>query len=61
VPDTRLSADLHAAEDELARYRTLLALVAAWINNPAYDHATRTDLAHALGLPAPRPDHPAPR
>jgi hypothetical protein len=61
VPDTRLRADLHAAENELARYRALLALVAAWIHNPAYDHATRTALAKALGLPSPRPDGPEPR
>jgi multisubunit Na+/H+ antiporter MnhG subunit len=51
-----LAAALHTAENELARYRALLALVAAWIHNPAYDHATRAALAHHLGLPAPTPE-----
>lgn len=44
---------LHAAEDELALRRGLLATVTAWINNPAHDHAARLDLANHLGLPAP--------
>lgn len=43
-----------ATEDELARMRHVMARVAAFINNPAHDHHTRTNLAEHLGLPAPR-------
>jgi hypothetical protein len=45
---------LQAAEDELAQTRHLRALVAAWINDNTHDHAARTALAQALGLPEPR-------
>lgn len=44
---------LTAAENELARYRALYALLTAWIHNPTHDHTTRTDLARHLGLPEP--------
>ena len=51
---TPRSDALRAAEDELQRLRGALALVAAWINNPAHDHKARRSLAKNIGLPAPR-------
>lgn len=45
---------LHGAEDDLARLRTALAQVTAWINNPNNDPAARSALAQHLGLPEPR-------
>ncbi|MFI7096784.1 hypothetical protein [Streptomyces lydicus] len=44
---------LRAAEDELARLRTLIAAVAQWIHNPAWDRDARTALATHIGLPGP--------
>lgn len=43
-----------ATEDDLARMRHAMTLVAAFINNPAYDLAARTALATTTGLPEPR-------
>lgn len=45
---------LLTAENDLAILRARIALVAAFIHNPAYDHTARTALATALGLPGPR-------
>lgn len=50
-----------ATEDELARMRHVMTRVAAFINNPAHDHATRAALAEHLGLPAPRTTTPSRR
>lgn len=47
-----------ATEDDLARMRQAMTLVAAFINNPAYDLAARTALATTTGLPAPRTNAP---
>ncbi|MFD7980275.1 hypothetical protein [Streptomyces sp. NPDC059071] len=49
----RHTALLATAEDDLALLRGRLAIVTAWINDPTHDHAARTALADALGLPAP--------
>lgn len=51
---TRADDLLRAAEDELQQLRGSLALVAAWINNPANDPKARRSLAKHIGLPAPR-------
>ena len=51
---TRHTGLLATAEDDLAILRARLALVAAWIHNPAYDPSARAALARALGLPEPR-------
>ncbi len=51
---TRHTALLATAENDLALLRARLALVAAWIHNPAYDTTARTALARDLGLPEPR-------
>lgn len=48
--------DLRAAEDDLQRIRGLLALVTAWLHNPAYDHTARHALAQSLGIPGPAPE-----
>lgn len=45
---------LRAAEDELQVLRGRLALVAAFIHDPAYDLTARTALAQSLRLPLPR-------
>ncbi|MFJ3699572.1 hypothetical protein ACIPW9_36525 [Streptomyces sp. NPDC090052] len=45
---------LRLAEDDLALLRGRLALVTAWIHNPAYDDTARRALAQALNLPEPR-------
>lgn len=52
---TRRPDVMRAAEDELKRLRLQLSTVAHFINNPTHDHAARTALAKALGLPAPGP------
>lgn len=45
---------LARAGNDLAILRARLAIVARWINNPAYDDTARRALAQALGLPQPR-------
>lgn len=47
--------DLLAAEQDLAILRGRLAIVATFINNPAYDDTARRALAQDLNLPAPEP------
>jgi hypothetical protein len=49
---------LDAAEDDLAILRGRLAIVATWINNPAYCPTAREALAQALNLPAPAKETP---
>ncbi|MFB9558658.1 hypothetical protein ACFFTP_31320, partial [Streptomyces roseoviridis] len=56
---TRHTALLATAEDDLALLRGRLAIVTTWIHDPRHDHAARTALAEALGLPTPRPESPS--
>jgi hypothetical protein len=44
---------LATAENDLALLRGRLALVTAFIHNPAYDDTARRDLARSLQLPEP--------
>ncbi len=50
---TRHTALLDSAETELALLRARIALIAAFIHNPTYDHTARQALAETLGLPHP--------
>ena len=52
---TRRPDLLATAEDDLALLRARIALTAAFIHDPAYDHTARTALAQRLGLPEPGP------
>ncbi|MFJ7990283.1 hypothetical protein [Streptomyces sp. NPDC096351] len=56
MADAGPTALLTAAENDLALLRQRLALVAAWIHNPAYDATARAALARNLGLPEPGPE-----
>ncbi len=51
---TRHPALVASLEDDLALLRGRIAIVAAFIHNPAYDDTARRALAQALGLPEPR-------
>jgi hypothetical protein len=52
----RQPALLATAENDLAILRARLAIVAAFIHNPAFDDTARRALAQALQLPEPTPE-----
>lgn len=52
----RQPALLATAENDLAILRARLAIVTAFIHNPAYDNTARRALAQALHLPDPAPE-----
>lgn len=56
----RHTALLATNENDLALLRGRLALVTTWIHDPRHNHAARTALAEALGLPAPTTPHKDP-
>lgn len=47
---------LATAENDLAVLRGRLAIVTAFIHNPAHDNTARRALAQALNLPEPTPE-----